>query len=89
MILPVAVDGCVLNRLAAVDHHIVSDIYPDMARSGSIICMFKKDDVSRSRFLRRYVVADLADPFRRSPADIPSISAMVDDPAHKAGTVKS
>ena len=90
MVIPVVrMDRCVLHRFPAVDHHPVPDIDPDMACADSVISPLKEDDVSWLRLFRRNISADLPDLFRRQPAVVPAVPAVVDDPADKAGTVKS
>ncbi len=79
----------ILDWVPTVDHAVIPHIDPHMARSGCVISSLKKDQVSRFCFGRRYISAALPQPLRRCPSHIPSVSAMIDHPAHKPGTVKT
>ena len=82
---PVAgVDARVLDRIAAVDHHVVPDVNADMRCAAGIVGPLEKDQVARLCLGAWNDGADISQPFRRQSSVIPSISAVVDDPADKA-----
>ena len=47
MLLPVGrVDGCVLDGIAAVQHHIVTDINAHMGHAGGVVGSFEEDEIT-------------------------------------------
>ena len=89
MLLPVAcIDGCVLNRIATVDHHSVADIDADMRSTGRIIGALKEDQITGSCAFRGNTDTGLSQSLRSETSEIPSDTAVIDHPADKAGAVK-
>lgn len=90
MLLPVVrIDARVLDGVAAVDHHIVAHIDADVRRAGGVIGFLKEDQVARLGVGRRDIGTDIAQSFGAKPPHIPAHTAVIDDPADKAGTVKT
>lgn len=89
MALPVRrVDIRVFYGITRVDHHPVPDIDPHMARARGVISPLEKYQVAGPCLGRGYRRAAPSQPFRRLPAHVPAVAAVVDDPAHKTGAVK-
>ena len=90
MSLPVGgIDTRVLDRVAAVDHHAVADIDGHMGSSRGVISALEEDQVSGLSFASRDDGADVFQSIRRQSSNIPSVSAVVDNPADKTGAVKA
>lgn len=82
--LPVGgIDTRVLDRVAAVDHHAVSDIDGHMGSTGGVIGPLEEDQVSGLGFASRDDSADVLQAVRCKPADVPAIPAVIDDPGYK------
>ena len=81
MCLPVTcVNVCVLDGVAAVDHHIVSDVDAHMGSSGGIISSFKENQITGTNIGAGYPCTDTAQALSSQSADIPSDTAVVDYP---------
>ena len=90
MLPPVScVNRCVLDWISAVDHHIVAHIDRDMACAGCVVRTLEENDISGFRLACRYDGKLLPQSLRRRSAIVPSVAAVVDYPADKAGTVKA
>ena len=70
--------------VAAVDHHVVPDVNADKRCAAGIVGPLEKDQVARLCLGTRDDGTDISQAFRRQSSIIPSISAVVDDPADKA-----
>lgn len=82
MLLPVACfNACVLDGVAAMDHHPVSDINTDMGSAGCVIRPLEENEVSRFGVGFRHGGTDTAKPLRAEPAEVPSDAAVVTDVA--------
>ena len=89
MLLPVAcIDGCVLNRIATVDHHSVADIDADMRSTSRIVGALKEDQITGSCVCGGYAGTNTKQTGRTESADIPPNAAVIDYPADKARAVK-
>ena len=89
MLLPIGrVDGCVLNGVAAVEHHVVSHIDAHMGRAGGIIGALEEHQITRSDIGGGHPRTELAQPLRAQPAEAPAHAAVVVDIADKAGAVE-
>ena len=56
LLLPVRTcNACILNRIPAMDHHVISYINSNMARSRRIISFLEKDQISRLCIRWRYI----------------------------------
>ena len=83
------IDAGIRNRITAVDHHSVADIDANVRRADGIIGFFKEDQVTRLCICRRNVAALATQSVCRRASDIPAIATVIDDPADKAGAVKT
>ena len=72
-----------------MDHHPVADINAHMGCATCVVGFLEEDQVSGLCFTFRDNVAFSHQTIGRLPAHIPTISAVVDDPAYKTGTVKT
>ena len=90
MFLPICrTDIRILDGIAAVDHHVVSHIDSHMAGSRRIVSTLKENQISRFCFGRRYICTAGTKPVCCLPSYIPAISAVIDYPTDKSGTVKT
>ena len=90
MLSPVGrVNGCVLDGIPAVDHHIVAHIDCNMACARRVVRSLEEDDISRFRLACRYDGKLLPQSLCRRSSIVPSVAAVVDHPADKTGTVKA
>ena len=81
MVLPVGcIDGRVLDRLAAVDHHAVTDIDGHMGGSRGVIGALEEDQVSGLGFASGDDGADVFQAIRSKSPDVPAVSTVIDDP---------
>lgn len=74
----------ILDRLAAVDHHSLADIDPDMCCAWRVIGILEKYQIPRPCFPGRDIGAVTAQTVCRCPRDTPAIPAMIDYPAYEA-----
>ena len=90
MLLPVRTcNTCILNRISTMDHHIISYINSNMARSRRIISSLEKDQISRLCIRWRYIGTIRPKPICRCSSYIPAISAVIDYPTYETGTIKT
>ena len=91
MLLPVTCfNAGVLNRVPTVDHHAIAHIDAHMGGVGGVIGVLKEDEVAGSRRRGRDGRADVkVKGIGASASIIPALTAVVDDPGHKAGAVKA
>lgn len=93
MALPIAALGAgVGDGVAAVDHHPIAHIDAHMgsvAGVWGVVGVVEEDQVPRLRLVGRDDVADIFQPPGTQPAHVPAIAAVVDDPRHEAGAVKT
>ena len=85
MLLPVG--RCyagILDRVPAVDHHVIAHIDSHMACTRRIVSPLEKDQVSRLCFRRGNLGTVSHQSVCSLPADIPAIAAVIDHPAHEA-----
>lgn len=90
MLLPIASRQVgVGDGVAAVDHHVVAHIQPDMRDAADILAHrpFKKDQVAGTRFICRNLSADAVQPRRAEPARV-VYAAVGKYIGYKAGAVK-
>ena len=88
MRLPVgSVDGCVLDGIAAVQHHIVAHIDAHMGHARRVIGANKKDEIPRLRVGTGNRRADIVKPLRTQPSSIDK-PAVREDIADESRTVK-
>ena len=82
---PIAgVNARVLDRIAAVDHHVISNVNTDVRGATGIVSPLEKDQVARFCLGTWDDGTDISQAFRRQSSVIPSVAAVVDDPADKA-----
>ena len=90
MLLPVGrVDGCVGNRVAAVNHHAVADINANVACTRGVISILEENQIAGPCITRPDDFAVVSEPFGGRAPYIPAVAAVVNDVADKAGAVKA
>lgn len=90
MLLPVGrVDGCVGNRVAAVNHHAVADINANVACTRGVISILEENQIAGPCITRPDDFAVVSEPFGGRAPYIPAVAAVVNDIADKAGAVKA
>ena len=90
MLLPVAgLDGRILDRISAMDHHSVAHINAYMGCTCRIIGSLEEDQISRFCLIRRYIGTAGPQALGRQPSHIPTISAVIDNPGNKSRAVKA
>ena len=72
-----------------MNHHSIADINADMRSSGRIVGSLEENQITRFRFRRRDNVTEIFESVSSLSADAPAIAAIIDDPTHKARTVKT
>ena len=85
MIPPViGIDGRILNRVAAVNHHAITNIDSYVTGTGCLIGSLEKDQVTWLRLIPRNSGAAVIEKSISSLSSIaPSITTMIDDVAYK------
>ena len=93
MALPIAALGAgVGDGISAVDHHPIAHIDAHMggvAGVRGVVGVVEEDQVPRLRLVGRDDVAYPFQPLGPQPPHAPAVAAVVDDPRHEAGTVKT
>ena len=90
MLLPVRTcNACILNRIPAMNHHVISYINSNMARSRRIISSLEKDQIARLCIRWRYIGTIRTKSVRCCSSHVPSISTIIDYPAYKTRAVKT
>ena len=90
MLLPVGrVDGCVGNRVAAVNHHAVADINANVTCTRGVIGFLEENQVAGPCITRPDDFAVVSESFGGRSPHIPAVAAVVNDIADKAGAVKA
>lgn len=90
MLLPIASRQVgVGDGVAAVDHHVVAHIQPDMRDAADILAHrpFKEDQVAGTRFIRCNLLTDAVQPRRAEPSRV-VYAAVGKYIGYKAGAVK-
>ena len=86
--LPIgSVDGRVLDGIAAVQHHAITDINAHMGNAGSVVCAGEEDKITGLRICSGNGSADIVKPLRTESSGVDK-SAVREDIGHKAGAVK-
>lgn len=81
MLLPVTcVDACILDRIAAVDHHPIAHIDAYMGSAGCIVGALEEYQITGSGICRRYCCTDMAKAVCTKSANIPSHAAVIEYP---------
>ena len=87
--LPIAcVDAGIGDGIFAVDHHTIADINAHMGCAVGVIGTLEEDNISRFCGAGRDDGELSAQCLCIQPAIVSAVSAVVNDPAHKAGAVK-
>ena len=88
MRLPVgSVDGCVLDGIAAVQHHIVAHIDAHMGNARCVVCADKEDKIPRLHIGAGNRRTDIVKSLRTQPPGVDK-SAVCEDIADESRTVK-
>ena len=78
MLLPIAcVDACILNRIAAVDHHTVAHIDAYMGSAGCIVGTLEEDQITGLGIGCGHSGADASQSFCAKPPEIPADAAVI------------
>ena len=86
MVLPIGrCNGCVLDRISAVQHDLISHINTHMRNAGGIVCADKEHQITGLRI--RNGGTDVIKPLRTKPSRIAQ-SAVGQHIGNKAGAVK-
>lgn len=81
MLLPIAcINACILDRIAAVDHHPIAHIDAHMGSAGCIVGALEEYQITGLGICGRYCCTDMAKAVCTKSADVPSHAAVVEYP---------